>query len=103
MGGATGCAGAVGGGIVATGAASERAAWTAGAFAGAACSLGRDGACSSRAAGGFTTIGGCTTTTTGRTGAAAPAGALATTGPVGGRDAIAGGAGGGTIAGADRC
>lgn len=54
------------------------------------------------ATGGLTTtvLDGCTTATAGRV-AAAPAGALATTGPTGGRDAIAGVAGG-TIEGAGR-
>ncbi len=57
------------------------------------------------AAGGLTTTatGGGATTTTGRCAAAAPAGALATTGPAGGLEAMAGVAGGAaTMGGADR-
>lgn len=50
-----------------------------------------------------TELAGGDTTTTGRAGAAAPAGALAITGPAGGREAMAGAAGGAaTIGGADR-
>jgi hypothetical protein len=53
------------------------------------------------AAGGLTTTvpGGGATTTTGRVGAAAPAGALATTGATGGREAMAGIEGGAEIMG----
>lgn len=62
--------------------------------------------CSSLAVvvGGFTTTvpGDGATTTTGFAPAGEPAGALATTGPLGGRDAIAGVAGGRTIGGAER-
>jgi hypothetical protein len=53
------------------------------------------------AAGGLSPPGGGATTTTGRDGAA-PAGALATTGPAGGREAMAGGAGETTAVEADR-
>ena len=84
------------------GATTGAAAFGAAGFAGAADSPALGCACVAPAAGvtgGFTTtVGG--TTVTWRTGAA-PAGALATTAPAGGFDAMAG-AGGGIIAGAGR-
>ena len=82
-------------------AADSAAAATRSAVAGR--SLGQGFSSRGRAAGGLTTtaIGGGATTTAGR--AAAPAGALATTGPAGGREAIAGGAfGTAMVGGAER-
>lgn len=94
-------------GAAATGSATTGAATAAGGLtATAGCSVLRG--CSSFMAGitgGFTTtaIGGGATTTTGRATETAPAGALATTGPLGGREAIAGGGGGMvTLVGAER-
>jgi hypothetical protein len=96
---------ATGGGAATTGAAAASA--VTGAAGGVACGFVAGAACSiaggTSRTGGFTTtaIGGGTTATAGRA-VTAPAGALATTGPAGGRDAMAGACGAVTMGGAGR-